>query len=144
MSAGLHLLITTPSDVVVDLDDARSVRAEDASGGFGILPGHADFLTLVPPSVVRWRDGDGGIHYCAQGGGVFTVLKGRHVLIACREAVLGDDLAHLEEDVRTMQSARLDADRNSRVKQTRLHANAVRQLTRLLRSGVIGQGDETL
>ena len=41
------------------MHDVVSVRAEDASGSFGILPGHADFLTSLAPSVVRWRRRDG-------------------------------------------------------------------------------------
>ena len=56
MSAGLHLTVTTPMEVLVDATGVRSVRAEDASGAFGILPGRADFLTSLPASVLRWRD----------------------------------------------------------------------------------------
>ncbi len=133
MTAGLHLTISTPSSVLVELPDAISVRAEDASGGFGILPGHADFLTVLPASVVRWRDGAGEAHYCAQGGGIFTVTGGNRVLVACRQGTLGDDLSTLEAQVQAMRAAGVDADRAARVAQTRLHANAVRQLMRLLR-----------
>ena len=32
------------------------LRAEDDTGAFGILPGHADFLTVLAVSVVTWRD----------------------------------------------------------------------------------------
>ncbi|WP_454854577.1 F0F1 ATP synthase subunit epsilon [Rhizobium binxianense] len=141
MNTGLHLTISTPSAVLIDLEDAQSVSAEDASGGFGILPGHADFLTVLPASVIRWRDGAGHLHFCAQSGGVFTVSEGRRILIACRQGTLGDDLARLEEDVRTMRATLADADRKSRVEQTRLHANAVRQLMRLLRPGITGTND---
>jgi len=42
MSAGLHLLISTPVAVLVDADDVVAVRAEDESGSFGIRPGHAE------------------------------------------------------------------------------------------------------
>ena len=59
MTDALHLTITTPATVLVDRDDVARVRAEDESGGFGILPGHADLLTVLPASVVRWRSGDG-------------------------------------------------------------------------------------
>ena len=38
MSTALHLTITTPAVILVDSDDVASVRAEDASGSFGILP----------------------------------------------------------------------------------------------------------
>lgn len=133
MSAALHLTISTPSTVLVDRADVASVRAEDASGGFGILPGHADLLTILPASVVRWRGPDGLARFCALRRGVLTVSGGRHVAVACRQGTVGDDLAALEADVRVMQAAETDADRRARVEQMRLHARAVRQLMRYLR-----------
>jgi F-type H+-transporting ATPase subunit epsilon len=135
MNATLHLTITTPSTVLVDSAHVRSVRAEDESGGFGILPGHADLLTVLPASVVRWRGGDDVGHYCALRGGVLTVTQGHHVAIACRQGAVGDDLAKLEADVRAMRAAETDADRRARVEQMRLHARAVRQLMLYLRPG---------
>ena len=134
MSA-LHLTITTPASVLVDRTDVRSVRAEDESGGFGILLGHTDLLTVLPASVVRWRNGDGVMHYCAVRGGVLTVSGGNRVAIACRQATLDDDLAALERTVGALRAAELDAERQARVEQTRLHARAVRQLVRYLRPG---------
>lgn len=132
MSTGLHLVISTPATVLVDLDAIRSVRAEDESGSFGILAGHADLLTVLPASVVRWQDREQRMHYCAQSGGVFTISGGREVRIACRRATVGDDLSRLEAEVEAMRSALADTGRQSRVQHMRLHANAVRQLARLL------------
>ena len=51
--SGLHLTIATPAAVLVDADGVASLRAEDESGAFGVLPGHADLLTVLPPSVLR-------------------------------------------------------------------------------------------
>jgi F-type H+-transporting ATPase subunit epsilon len=135
MSEGLHLTITTPADVLVDRADVSSLRAEDESGGFGILPGHTDLLTVLPASVVRWRNGDGTAQYCALRGGVLTVSKGQRIAIACRQGTVGDDLAVLEAEVKALRAAELDAERQTRVEQTRLHARAVRQLLRYLRPG---------
>ncbi len=131
--SGLHLKIATPSAVLVDSSDARAVRAEDASGGFGVLPGHADLLTVLSDSVVRWRDAAGRERYCAVRGGVLSVAGGRLVTVACRQAVAGDDLVRLKAEVSTMRAAEADAERRARVEQTRLHARAVRQLMRYLR-----------
>jgi len=55
MSETLHLTVTTPSQILVESDNVAAVRAEDQSGSFGILPGHADLLTVLVPSVLRWR-----------------------------------------------------------------------------------------
>ena len=76
MSTAFHLTITTPAVVLVDRDDVASVRAEDASGSFGILPSHADLLTMLTPSVVRWRTVAGHSGFCAVKGGVLTVSQG--------------------------------------------------------------------
>ena len=133
MTTTLHLTVTTPATVLVDSDDVVAVRAEDESGGFGILPGHADLLTRLTPSVVRWRTVAGATRFCAVRGGVFTVSLGRGVAIACREAIVGDALQTLEANVRIVRAQQLEADRRAHVEQVRLHALAVRQLVRYLR-----------
>ena len=76
-----------------------AVRAEDLSGGFGILPGHADFLTVLAISVVSWSTAGDRRRHCAVRGGVLTVAAGQDVTVATREAILGDDLATLHETV---------------------------------------------
>jgi F-type H+-transporting ATPase subunit epsilon len=141
MSGALHLTITTPAAVLVDAVDVAAVRAEDESGGFGILPGHTDFLTVLPASVVRWRNGGGAVHFCALRGGVMTVVEGRRVAIACRQGTIGDDLEKLEAEVEALRAAELDAERRARVEQMRLHARAVRQLMRYLRPGIAGDAE---
>ena len=133
MSDTIHLTVTTPSQILVDSGDVAAVRAEDESGSFGILPGHADLLTALVPSVMRWRTSDGAAHFCAVRGGVFAVSSGRNVAVACREAVLGDSLEELEGKVRAIRAQQIEADRKARVEQVRLHALAVRQLLRYLR-----------
>ncbi len=133
MSGTLHLTVTTPSQILVASDNVVAVRAEDQSGSFGILPGHADLLTVLVPSVLRWRTADGAARFCAVRGGVFTVSSGREVAVACREGVVGDSLDDLEAKVRAVRAQELEADRKARVEQIRLHALAVRQLVRYLR-----------
>lgn len=133
MSPTMRLTIMTPTAVLVDCDDARSVRAEDQSGGFGLLPGHADLLTVLPASVVRWRASSESERYCAIRGGVMIVKNGKRVAIACRHGVLGDDLQKLEAEVHSARAEQADAAARARVAQARLHANAVRQLIRYLR-----------
>ena len=133
MSAALHLTVTTPSQILVESDDVVAVRAEDQSGSFGILPGHADLLTVLVPSVLRWRTADGAARYCAVRGGVFTVAAGRDIAVACREGVVGDSLEDLEAKVRAVRTQQTEAERKARVEEVRLHALAVRQLLRYLR-----------
>lgn len=131
----LHLTITTPAAVLVDDAAVLAVRAEDGSGSFGILPGHTGLLTVLTPSVVRWRSAGGATRYCAVDGGVMTVSAGATVAIACREGTLGDDLDRLRDDVAALRAAQADAGRKARVEEMRLHARAVRQLMRYMRPG---------
>ena len=43
----MHLQIVSPLAVEAELTGIVSVRAEDRSGSFVILPGHTDFLTVL-------------------------------------------------------------------------------------------------
>lgn len=135
MSAGLTLTLTTPLKIVLQESGVASLRAEDAGGGFGILPGHADFLTVIDAGVLRWRAAAGPWRFCALRGGVLTVAGGSAVSIACREAVFGDDLDSLQARVAADRAARQDAGRRVRTQDTRLHARAIRQLMRQLANG---------
>ena len=133
MSAPLRLTIATPSRILVDDEAVASLRAEDESGGFGVMPSHADLITVLPSSVVRWRGPAGAWRYCVVSDAVLSVVDGERVSIACRSGVVGEDLDKLQAEVRALRAAELDADRRARVEQTRLHAQAVRQLMQLLR-----------
>jgi len=136
MSALLHLIIATPARVLFDSTEVVALRAEDATGSFGILPGHAAFLTVLAPSVLRWHAADGIEQFCAVKEGVLRVSGGHEISIACREGVMGTSgtsLEVLEAQVDAARAAQLDAVRRARVDETRLHAQAVRQLLRYLR-----------
>lgn len=134
--SALSLEIATPLEIAVQDEDVRTLRAEDASGAFGLLPGHADLVTALSICVVAWRSGDGRAHYCAVRQGVLTVTGGRRILIATREAVASDDLAALEPEVIAAFHQRQDADRVERVASLQLQVRAARQLVGFLRPGL--------
>lgn len=129
----MKLRIITPLSVVVDEDGVLALRAEDASGSFGILPRHADFLTSLVISVVSWKSTDGTRHYCAVRRGVLSVTAGRDIAIATREAVTGNDLATLDQTVLGRFRADIETERTEHVESTRLQLNAIRQIMRHLR-----------
>ncbi|MDW7554555.1 F0F1 ATP synthase subunit epsilon (plasmid) [Azospirillum brasilense] len=129
----LSLVITTPTAVAATADDVRHLRAEDAAGAFGVLPGHADLLTALEISVVSWRGLDGRERHCAVRGGVLTVSGGAHVSIATRDAVIGDELETLERNVLTrFRSVHADEE-EARAGARRLHVAAVRHILAYLR-----------
>jgi F-type H+-transporting ATPase subunit epsilon len=128
----MKLLVTTPLAVIVDADDVHHVRAEDATGAFGIQPGHADFLTVLTISVISWRDSAASLHHVAVRGGVLTVKGGQMVEIATRDAVGEDTLQQLGDSVLARFRAEAVAESQSRSSTTRLQLATIRQLQRFL------------
>jgi F-type H+-transporting ATPase subunit epsilon len=131
----MRLAVTTPVSVVVDIEDVRHIRAEDETGAFGILPGHADFITALAVSVITWRNHRDEEHHVAVRGGVLTVRDGQFVEVATREAVSEDTLGKLGNAVLERFREEEQAEEESRVTATRLHLAAIRQLQRYLESG---------
>jgi F-type H+-transporting ATPase subunit epsilon len=129
----MRLLITSLGTIAVDDGEVVSVRAEDASGGFGVLPGHADLLTALDASVISWRRADGREGHCAVRRGVLTVHGGREVAVATREAVVDDDLDRLERSVLQRFREQESAEQTARVETARMELRAVREILRYLR-----------
>ena len=123
----MRLRIVTPLAVVVD-EDALAVRAEDDSGSFGILPGHADFLTSLAVSVVGWKRSDGTRRYCAVRRGMLSVSEGKDVAVATREAITGDDLATLDTTVLNRFRADIEQERSEHFESIQLQLNAIRRI----------------
>lgn len=128
----MKLSIVTPLDVAVQEDGILALRAEDASGGFGILPGHADFMTSLAIAVVDWKRADGSRHYCAVRGGLLSVTDGQEIAIATRQAVPGADLLTLQDVVLARFRTDLDSERKARADSTALEIAAIRQIMRRL------------
>ena len=129
----MRLRITTPLTVVVDEDAVRIVSAEDASGGFGIQPHHADFLTSLAVGVVSWEDAAGSRHYCAVQGGVLSVTGGQEVSVTTREAIPGDDITTLDQTILDRFGADTTAEQAGRIDSTKLQLRAIREIVRHLR-----------
>lgn len=129
----MDLVITTPLGVVIRAEGVTHVRAEDATGAFGILRGHADFLTALVPSVVSWRSTNQPERHCAVRGGVLTVTGGQHVAVATREAVPGAELMRLEHDVIERFRRERAEEEEARTAAQRLHLAALRRVITYLR-----------
>lgn len=129
----MRLRIVTPLSIVVD-ETAESLRAEDASGSFGIRPGHAAFLTALSVSILSWKAG-GTERFCALRGGVLTVTGGDIIAIATREAVAGDDLATLDTEVLARFQSDAEAERVEHVETMRLQMHAIRRMISRLQTG---------
>ena len=131
----MRLRITTPLSIVIDEDAVKIVSAEDSSGGFGIQPHHADFLTTLSVGVVSWKSAGGARHYCAVHGGVLTVTGGKEVAVTTRDAIPGDDLATLDQAILDRFGTYAEAERSDRVDSAKLQLRAIREMVRHLRPG---------
>jgi F-type H+-transporting ATPase subunit epsilon len=130
----MKLSITTPFATVLQTDAVVDIRAEDSSGAFGILQGHADFLTVLTVSVLTWRDARRHEHYVAVRGGMLSVQENGAVIVTTPEAIAGEDLHSLEVDVLSRFRRHIDEERAAHTADQRLHVAAIRQIVRLLRS----------
>ena len=124
----MRLTVTTPLAIVVETADVAHVRAEDATGGFGILSGHADFLTALTVSVVTWRDRHDAEHHVAVREGMLSVRDGATIAVATREAVTGDDLARLESEVLTRFRQNVADEKAARVDAQRLYLAVMQRI----------------
>lgn len=129
----MNLTITTPLAIIINANNVAHVRAEDDSGAFGVLRGHADFLTALAISVVSWRDDSGAEHHIAVRGGMLRVSGGDTITIATREAVADDDLHRLETEVLANFQRRSEEEVTARTDAQRLYLAAIRQIYRFLR-----------
>ena len=129
----MKLVVATPTAMVVSDDEVVSLRAEDASGSFGIWPRHADLITVLTVSVISWRRLDGSRCHCAVRGGVLTVRNGEKVSVTSQDAVVGTDLETLEGDVLASLRAADEAVRDARIHARRLHLAALEHLVRYSR-----------
>lgn len=131
----MKLAVTTPLAVVIEAEDVAGLRAEDETGGFGILPGHADFVTVLTVSVVTWCDARGDAHHIAVRGGMLEVRDGKAITVATREAVCDDDLERLESEVLTRLRRETQEEEAAHADSQRLYLEAIRRITRILRPG---------
>ena len=129
----MKFTVTTPTEIAVDQDDVRYVRAEDSTGASGIEPRHADFLTTLAICVIRWRDNTNIERYVAVRGGMLRVRDGEAVEVATREAVVSDDLATLRGQVLAEMMRNVEVERSARSGALRLEHAAIRQIYRYLR-----------
>jgi len=127
----MRLLVLTPQAVVLDRDVIH-VRAEDATGAFGILDRHADFLTALAVSVLVYRDVERREHFVAVRGGMLAVRGDHRVEVFTREAVPGDDLDALERDVLSRFRRAIEHESRGRRGIARLQGELVRRMVERL------------
>jgi F-type H+-transporting ATPase subunit epsilon len=125
----LGLEIVVPDAVVLNAR-VTGVQAADATGRFGLRPGHEPFVTVLSPSLLVYTDEAGAEHFAAVDGGVL-VLDGDRVSVVTREAVLADRLEDVAERAAAILDARRRQERHARTEFDELQTALVRQLARV-------------
>jgi F-type H+-transporting ATPase subunit epsilon len=131
----MRLQIVTPLRMEADLADIASVRADDRTGSFVILPHHTDFITVLAISVVGWSTEAGKEGQIGVRGGILRVEGGDLVQIATRQAVSGPTLEKLGSAVLDKLREEAETEAQVRVAAARLHLGLIRQLNRYLQTG---------
>jgi F-type H+-transporting ATPase subunit epsilon len=89
------LTLASPREIV-QLDAVAHFIGTDASGRFGLLPGHTPLITVLRFGLARLRPADTPHwRYLALPGGTLHFAD-NHLHIACRHFTLGDDAAALQ------------------------------------------------
>ena len=76
-----------------------SFVGEDDSGSFGILAGHAHFITTLEMGLARFRTGDAGWRYLAVPGAVLHFRDGV-LTLSTRRYLLDDDYDRISRTLR--------------------------------------------
>jgi F-type H+-transporting ATPase subunit epsilon len=121
----LELEVLAPDGVVLR-SRAQAVRAADASGQFGLRPGHEAFLTVLVPGLLTFRGEDGREHFVAVDGGLLRV-EGRAVTVVTRDAVAAERLEDVAAAAAAMLEGRRREERTARAEFAELEALLLRQ-----------------
>ena len=119
-----------------EIAEVISFVGEDASGSFGILPGHARFMTSVVVGLARFRLSRGSRQYLALPGAVLYFYDNR-LTISTRRYLLDDDYKRIS---RVLQEQLLaEEEKLYSIKQS-LHQMEKEVLKRLWEMGRRGTG----
>ena len=129
MAERLTLEITTPMRMVVtELVD--EVVAPGSEGYFGVLPGHAPFLTTLGVGVVTYRIGRDEHHLAVSGG--FAEVRNDKVIILADSAERPEEIDRARaEQARERAERRLSGRSQEEINYARCQIALARALTRL-------------
>jgi len=133
----LYLEIITPERLMIG-QEVDMVEAPGTSGEFGVLPGHAAFLTTLEHGEIRFMT-DGTTRFIATSGGFAEVLDNKVTVLV--------DTAEFEEEIdlerarkaRERAESALRALSSDEVEYRSLHAALTRAITRISTGSRTGQ-----
>jgi F-type H+-transporting ATPase subunit epsilon len=125
---------------VRDIGDVHSFVGEDDTGSFGLLPGHARFMTCLTFGLARFRNGQGLWHYLAMPGAVLYFSEGM-LNLCTRRYYLETDYGRIVELMETRLLAEEQAMSGIKRSLAQLEREMLRRLWRLGSDAPGGGGD---
>lgn len=125
----MQLQLITPEKTLFSAE-AHMVIVPGVEGDFGVLQGHAPFISALRPGVIQIDTGDGAKRKIAVLGGFAEVVPDRCTILAetaidCSSLSANDVEARLDEAHAALQAAESDEDKSLAEKKLAL-AEAIR------------------
>ncbi len=129
MADTLQLEIATPMRLVVS-DEVDEVVAPGSEGSFGVLRGHAPFLTTLGIGELTYRKGRDEYHLAVAGG--FAEVRNDKVIVLADAAERPEEIdRERAERARQRAEQRLGGRTQEEIDYVRCNAALLRALTRL-------------
>jgi len=116
-----------------NIDGVTSFVGEDGSGGFGLLPGHERFMTVLGFGLARVRHTDGAWEYLGIPGGLLYFID-NECHISTRRYLRDRDVTRVAQALTRELLAEEQALSETRRKLHRLEAEMLKQLAQLGRT----------
>jgi F-type H+-transporting ATPase subunit epsilon len=100
--AGLHFELVSPEKLVFS-GEVEQVDVPGAEGDFGVLAGHAPFVTTLRPGILTVHGAGGAQQIVVLGGFVEVSAEGLTVLADVAEAVEGIDRGMMTERIGALE-----------------------------------------
>ena len=127
----MHLQSATQSEQIANV---TSFVGEDASGSFGILPGHARVMTLLSFGLARFRVLDENWEFLALPGALLYFVN-RELIISARRYLRGKDYEQLGAALRQELLAEEESLREMKRSIQRLEEEMFKRLWKVKRRG---------
>lgn len=127
--SSMQLRLLLPTEILVD-EDIYKITAEANNGSFCLLPRHIDFVAALVPGILSFQTPQGVEKFAAVDEGIL-VKRGREVSVSTLNAILGDDLVHLQTQVEEHFLQLDEHERKTRSALARLEAGTLRGFRQL-------------
>jgi F-type H+-transporting ATPase subunit epsilon len=125
----MHLKLLLPTEILID-QTVTKVTAEAENGSFCLLPNHIDFVTALVPGILSFESETGEECFLAVDEGVL-VKQGAVVRVSVRNAVRGESLESLQQQVQQQFRQLDEREKLARSVLARLETSFVREFMEL-------------